>query len=238
MIYRVFRILFWSFLSLLIGLIALGFMSNVNTDVSATDISVFRTTLGLKNSPQIRNYEQEIELIREIQSLILREAPGNEPIPEFSSREPLDLLRIKSGLCYDRSRTLDKIFSWYGFQTRHVFILFSKDPITGKSQSFWKVIFTKGANSHAVTEVKTSRGWVLVDSNSPWISAASNGEVLNSDLIYQYTDRFDSIPEYFKEPYWAIRGLYSRRGQFYRPFIPFPELNWHDFISWIWQRKF
>jgi len=84
-----------------------------------------------------------------------------------------------------------------------------------------------------VTEVKTSRGWLVVDSNLPWISVAVDGSPVDADHIHFQVDLFKSLPEYWNRPYWAIRGLYSRRGQFYRPYIPYPQLNWYDFISWL-----
>jgi len=136
-------------------------------------------------------------------------------------------------LCFDRSRTFDKLFNWYGFETRHVYILYAKNPVTGERLSFWRAFFTKGTHSHAVTEVKTSHGWLVVDSNLPWISVAANGDPVDADHIHAQADRFASMPEYWNRPYWAIRGLYSRRGQFYRPYIPYPQLNWMDFLMWI-----
>lgn len=213
------------------GLLAV--LTNVSTHPTDSDKAVFQTLLGLKKPQGPLNYDDEISLIKSLQSLVLKKASGNTPIPEYSDREPEDLLRNQSGLCFDRSRTFDKLFNWYGFETRHLYILYPEHPVTGQKLSLWRAFFTKGTESHAVTEVKTSRGWLVVDSNMPWISLAEDGSPIDADHIYVQANRFATLPEYWDRPYWAIRGMYSRRGQFYRPYIPYPELNWFDFASWL-----
>ena len=67
-----------------------------------------------------------------------------EPIPKYKSRQPVDLFKARSGVCYDRSRTFDKLFQWCGFETRHIYVMYSKHPITGEHLSFWRAFFTKG----------------------------------------------------------------------------------------------
>lgn len=234
MIRRTFKLTIWLII-VFVGLnVLLGVVTNVSTHPSASDEAVFRTLLGLTKPQAMGTYEIELQLIKSLQSQVLKEAPGQQGIADYENREPEDLLRNKSGLCFDRSRTFDKLFNWYGFETRHVYVLFAKDPATGQNLPFWRALLTKGTASHAVTEVKTSRGWLVVDSNMAWISVATDGSPVDADHIYKHANRFgSSIPEYWDQPYWAIRGMYSRRGQFYRPYIPYPELNWYDFASWL-----
>ena len=43
----------------------------------------------------------------------------------------------------------------------------------------------------------------------------------------------ESLPDYFQIKYFAVRGMYSRKGFFYPPRLPFPELNWIDFLNWV-----
>jgi len=212
--------------------VVLAIVTNVPTHITKSDAAIFRSTLAIKKPDKSINYAQEIELIRQVQKLVLSAAPIGDPIPEHSSREPEDLFRNKTGLCYDRSRTYDKVFSWLGFESRHVYILYPEHPVTNDRLPFWRAFITRGTASHAVTEVKTSKGWILVDSNSPWIGLTRNGEPVGADDLQSHAKDFATIPDYFDRPYWAIRGLYSRRGQFYRPYIPYPELNWPDFWSW------
>ncbi len=136
-------------------------------------------------------------------------------------------MKYKRGLCFDRSRTLDKAFNYMGFETRHVYLLYRKDL------SLLKSLFHRGHPSHAVTEVKTSRGWLYVDSNRPWIAIARDGLPHGAGGIWKYFDEFNEAPEYVRGPWWAIRGLYSRKGAFYAPYLPLPQVNWHDFLGWV-----
>ena len=223
----------WLLVIFLVVSVALGFITNVPVHVTESDKAVFRSTLGLKKPAGPLTYTQEIELIRSVQALIFDLVPIGEPIPQYADREPVDLFRQNSGLCYDRSRTYDKVFSWLGFETRHIYILYSEHPVTGEALPFIRALFTKGIGSHAVTEVKTSKGWILVDSNSAWISIAANGLPINVDHLQEQEAQLPGMPDYFNTPYIAIRGMYSRRGQFYRPYVPYPELNWVDFFEWI-----
>ena len=183
MIKRALRFSTWLLAIFLVVNVALGLITNVPTHVTESDKAVFRTTLSLKKPEGPLTYEQEIKLIRSVQALIFEQVPIGEPIPDYADREPEDLFKQRSGLCYDRSRTYDKVFSWLGFEARHIFILYPEHPVTGESLSFWGAFFTRGTNSHAVTEVKTSRGWVLVDSNSAWVSDGKHGLPVDADHL-------------------------------------------------------
>jgi hypothetical protein len=227
------RLSTWLLAIFLVMNVSLAFVTNVPSNVTESDISVFRNIFGLKKPEGLLTYAQEIELIRSVQALIIDRVPIGEPIPEYSDREPADLVRRNSGLCYDRSRTFDKVLMWLGFESRHVYILYLEHPETGEEMSFIRALFTKGIDSHAVTEVKTSEGWVMVDSNNKWISLSANGLPINVDHLHEQQAQLPGMPAYFNRRYIAIRGLYSRRGQFYRPFIPYPGLNWGDFWGWI-----
>jgi hypothetical protein len=234
MIKRIHKWITWLLVIFVVVIVALSFITNVSTHVTKSDEAVFRTILKLEKPAGPLTYAQEIALIRSVQALIFDKVPHGEAIPDYSNREPEDLFKESSASCYDRSRTYDKIFSWLGWQTRHVFILYPEHPVTGETQSYVRSFFTKGPNNtHAVTEVKTSKGWVMVDSNSKWISIAANGLPINVDQLHEQQAHLPGMPNYFNKPYIAIRGLYSRRGHLYRPFIPYPELNWVDFFEWI-----
>ena len=217
--------------------VAMGLITNVPTHVTESDKAVFRTTLSLKKPEGPLTYKQEIDLIRSVQALIFEQVPIGEPIPDYADREQEDLFKQKSGLCYDRSRTYDKVFSWLGFEARHIYILYPEHPASGETLSFWRAFFTKGTNSHAVTEVKTSRGWLLVDSNAAWVSNGNDGLPVGVDHLPAKASFMPDMPEYFNRPYWAIRGMYSRRGQLYRPYLPYPELNWPDFFQWVFEER-
>ena len=213
--------------------VGLALITHIPSRINPSDAQVFREFYGFEQPTQPLNIDQQIQLITATQHSVLNHIPFGTPIPEYSSREPEDLILNKTGLCYDRSRTLDKFYTWLGFQSRHVYILYLKHPVSGEPISFLRAFFTYGIESHAVTEVKTLKGWMLVDSNSKWISLTRNGEPVNADDIFRRAAEFDDLPDAFNKPYIAIRGLYSRRGHFYRPYIPYPELNWIDFLTWL-----
>jgi arylamine N-acetyltransferase len=70
-----------------------------------------------------------------------------------------DLYEAKRGLCYDRSRAIEKVLSHLGFEVRHAAVYSTKK--TGRLAAF----LTPKTQSHAVTEVKTEHGWLVIDSN-------------------------------------------------------------------------
>lgn len=214
----------------------LFFITSVDTDFDGSDDLIFTNVFNLKKNHRGNTYEEELANIRNVQKLVMRIAPVGDPIPDYASREPADLVKHRSGLCYDRSRTYDKVYKWMGFETRHVYILY-KDSLGESTPRFIapiRAFFSYGQSSHAVTEVKTSRGWVMVDSNSEWISVDSKENPVSMDDIWQSKAKFSVVPVYMLKPYWAIRGMYSRRGHLYRPYIPFPEFNLPDFVKWIY----
>ena len=217
---------------LLCGNVALGLATNVSTDVTSSDSHAFENALGLKTPAGRMAYDDEIALIKSVQQRVLTRVPVGEPIPDFQEREPADLLQLGTGLCYDRARTYDKAYTWLGFEARHVYILYPEHPVTGEALSFVRAMLTYRTGSHAVTEVKTSRGWLVVDSNSAWVSVADDGSPVDADHLARESARLPGIPAYFNRPFWALRGLYSRRGQLYKPFLPYPDVNWRDFARW------
>ena len=211
--------------------VTLAVVTNVSTHVQPEDVVAIKTILDVPQKPEVHSFDDEIRVIRWAQARVFKVAPDMVPIAEYSDREPMDLLKAKSGLCYDRSRTLDKALQWLGFETRHVYILYA-DP-GGATNLFQFVSHALTfSQSHAVTEVKTSRGWLMVDSNVSWISLSRDGQPVPVGQVHDRRAEFDNPPEWTNTPLWAIRGMYSRRGQLYKPYIPFPEFNWPDFLGW------
>lgn len=217
-LYALFAFIFFSLSSLI-------YVKNVSVNLSAFDIKSFES-IGFSKPTQNLTFEQEISLIRQGQVVIFKLAPFGKAIPDYQPREITDLLEYGSGLCYDRSRSLEQLFSYLGFESRHVFLLFKE------GRPFFSAIFRKQQGTHAVTEVKTSRGWMYVDSNTPWIAITRSGEVVNADDVWKRFDEFDNPPPFLNQPWWAIRGLYTRGGRKYPPFIPFPEMSWPTFFNW------
>lgn len=217
-LFKVITVLFFTF-------IAIAFYTNVSTVVTKEDTEVF-TDLGLIKPKHSLTFEQEIDLIRNVQREVFKRAPLGEGIPEYESREPKDLMRFGKGLCFDRSRTFDKAMDYLGLESRHVYLLYREN------KSFIKAVFHYGQTSHAVTEVKTSRGWMFVDSNAEWFALDRNGKPVNADDVWKRFSDFENAPSYLKQPWWAIRGLYSRKGQLYGTALPFPDISWPNFLRW------
>lgn len=221
----------WILLSTaLSGLLVSGllFITNVSTSLSVVDVTSLESeALNLDELPRPVNYDDEIRTIRIVQSRLFAKVPFGQGIPDYEPREPTALLKYGRGMCYDRSRTLEKAYTYLGFKVRHVFLLYRKES------SLFSALLSRGHPSHAVTEVKTSRGWLYVDSNLPWIAINRAGDPVGAGGIWKQFDQLENAPEYVRGPWWAIRGLYSRKGAFYEPFFPLPQLNWKDFAVWI-----
>ena len=58
--------------------------------------------------PEKPSYEDEINFIILVQQSVLRIAPEEKGLPFGQKREPKELYEAKSGLCYDRSRAIEK----------------------------------------------------------------------------------------------------------------------------------
>ena len=202
--------------------------SNVSTAPEPADVAVFEQVLHLQPLRNPATFAEEIAALRALQERTFAIAPVGAGIPDYEVREPADFMGRREGLCFDRSRTTDKACEYLGLPARHVYLLF-RDGDRG----FWRSLFTYRQPSHAVTEVKTSRGWMMVDSNSQWIALTRDGQVVGADDVWKRAAEFDTIPSYLTHRWWAIRGMYSRKGQLYPPYVVFPDFNWIDFFTWL-----
>jgi hypothetical protein len=222
-----------------IGIIATLSWHAVSTSVTTDDERAIRETLA--RIPPVppnhrQSYEQEIGMIAAVLWSISDAAPGNVGLPRDQPREPRNLFEARSGLCYDRSRAIEKVLRYLGFSARHVAIFSTKD--TG---SALKSLVTRGVPSHAITEVLTNRGWLVVDSNAPWLSLDARGTPLSVEAIAGAATNgthlnFKSPPPtgiYFG-PFTAVIGLYSRHGHFYPPYDSIPDVNYGELLQNFW----
>ena len=183
--------------------------------------------------PEKSTYEDEVNFIISVQHAVLNVAPRNEGIPFGQKREPKELYEAKTGLCFDRSRVIEKILRYSGFDARHVFILSKVE--TG---SAIKAIMTVGASSHAVTEVLTKNGWLIVDSNAHWVSTDAEGRPISIEKIQYGVEH--SVPirwglgppsPIYAKPYTFVYGLYARHGYFYPPYNSIPDVNYGELLQ-------
>ena len=180
-----------------------------------------------------RHYDDEIRFIAAVQAAVLRIAPLNEPIPKDAPREPRDVFEAHRGLCYDRSRAIEKILRYSGFQTRHI-ALYTIPPHTSAARA----LLTPGIPSHAVSEVLTKDGWLVVDSNAAWLSLDHLDRPVTMATI-QMASRGDAHPawhtappnEIYLRPFTFVYGLYSRNGHMYPPYDFIPDVSYAELID-------
>ena len=225
---------FFLFVLLLQALViaALAF-HQVSLNLTAVDEAVLRKMLNDKRIalPHNGNYEEQIAYIRAVQSAVLEKVPVGPQIPEDSPREPADAFAYGSGLCFDRSRTIEKAFRYGGLPARHVFLI-----ARAGDESLARALITPDRISHAVTEVQTARGWLVVDSNAPWLSLDKNGNPVSmQDLAANNVLRLKlaELPPspIYVLPYSAVYGLYARHGRFYAPYNVIPDVNYRELLD-------
>lgn len=215
------------------GLFYVAAVNEVDTNPTDEDRQTATIILGKAAIPPARTaFEAELATIRTVQQAVLTVAPVNEGIPFDYPREPKDILEQGRGLCYDRSRAIEKILRTMGFTVRHVSIY---SVVNG---SKLKSLLTPNTPSHAVSEVLTSKGWLVVDSNSPWLSVDVQGVpvslamIRHSALMEQPIDWATHPPStIYTQPFVFVCGLYSRHGRFYPPYSRWPDLNYQELMS-------
>jgi hypothetical protein len=175
-----------------------------------------------------RSFDAEIAIIRAIQDGVLKAAPLNDGIPLGQPREPKDLIAEGHGLCFDRSRAIEKALTLAGIENRHAFVYAHDGGLDAAL-----ALFEPNVPSHAVTEALTRKGWILIDSNARWIGLTASGDVRSLDdlasdagLAAEAWDADNAeINSIFARPFGYVFGLYSRHGRFYAPYSPIPDLD-------------
>lgn len=174
-------------------------------------------------------YEDEVEFIRAVQNTVLNLVPNKNPLPYFRPREPKDIYKAKGkyGACCDRSRLIEKILRKHRFKTRHVFIFKC----------------SRERESHAVSEICTKNGWLVVDSNSNWVSLDENNNphsmkhiIYGSQIMWEkpmcsQIGRSD-MKDFCEGSSYFFYGVYSFSGKLYPPFIyRWPNINLREFTN-------
>ena len=223
-------------LFLLAGIFVYNQVDNSITEEDIIYINKFLDTGNITYISPEASYEDEIDYIIRVQKVVLEVARFDYTyvgIPLNQPREPKDLYLKKIGLCSDRSRTLEKILRRSGLQTRHINFYATK----GTAHKL-KSLVVPQIDSHSVSEVLTQKGWLVVDSNDPWISLDKQAlpvsikkiqldtESQNIEWHPKYSPHMDRM---YKNPFVVVYGLYSRHGRFYPPFNFVPDIHWPEF---------
>ena len=206
-------------------------VSNELTDADKEYIPKF--TDGIAPASFDSSYEDQIAFIKDVQNAVMNIAPVNKGLPYGQEREPRNLYDAKLGLCFDRSRVIEKILRHHGFRTRHIFLYSVKDSNTISAFA------TPGVPSHAITEVLTERGWLVVDSNDRWVSLddANNprgmDDLRNAAQDEAAVNWLEPPPPIYRDiaPAAYVYGLYSRHGEFYPPYNAIPDVNYSELIE-------
>lgn len=130
---------------------------------------------------------------------------------------------VKKGSCYDRAILMEKIFSEYGFHFRHMYIFYSGDSTKTRLTDFFRI----GLASHAIFEIQTKKGWMVVGVNGNWLGLNERNEPItlnqvrdklenNESDIHKKTTIGINFYETFLRPsdFKIVYGVYSRHGEF------------------------
>ena len=217
---------------------------NVRTDITVEDKIYIRRILqdaGTRaDIPGARkDFSAEINTILAIQNSAFVTAPETSLLPKDQPREPKDLYHAKTAYCSDRARYIDKALRLYGFETRYA-SLYQKMP----GKNFFQIMLTRthdGTQSHALVEVKTSKGWLVVDTRNRWISLDIHNDPVSLVALENFAEmqRWPQWSPLSKEkkyallerPFYILYGFYSRHGRFYPPYTPnIPDIDYSQFL--------
>ena len=203
----------------------------------------------LKNITQISKestYEEELDFISSVHRSTFDIVPNAGSIPINQQREPKELYFAKVAGCSDRARLIEKILMYSGFKTRH-FSMYSKEYPPFIISSSVKLLITPKTKSHAALEVLTKKGWLVIDTNTPWVAIDVHNNPLSIKKIQQSVDYsvylisptmaidWKTPPhpsnEIYIKSFVFVYGLYSRHGRFYPPYNLIPDINYGEFIQ-------
>lgn len=238
------KLIFFLF-SFIITFSFLIFAMSVNNKLTDNDIQAIKSLNLDIYCLSRKNFEDEIECIKEIQRLVIN-ISSLAPLEQKLEAEPILYLERMRGACYDRARFIEKTARYYNLKTRRIFI------IIRKQKSFILNILSSGQPSHASTEILTSKGWLGIDSNNKILLLDKNNNPFTFEELIQKLSKFNNEYIYYREKikkssflrkiklhqnyrrnsiynFDIIYGLYSRHGMFHFPRIPIIEINLREF---------
>lgn len=211
--------------------------TRVDNGITAEDILYIQKILteggNVRPLSPNRSYQEEIDFIRTVQNAVLAIIAKGECLPKGTSREPKYVYLARCGESYDKSKVIEKILRNFSFKTRHIMI-FSAEHTGSKVKS----LLSKEAFSHSVTEVLTSKGWLVLDPDDHWLSLDDRGQPVSIARIQSDTDvsliswdqaGLTKMPLVYQHPFTFVYGLYSRHGKFYPSYNFIPDINWREF---------
>ena len=191
-----------------------------------------------QNLTQHTDFSAEIEDIRHIQKIILDLTPMQKQVPNFQTREPKDLYKLRHAQCGDRSRVMDKMLRLAGFKSR-IASVYGTSKVNSALQAFLSNDKSK-VRSHSMVEVLTSKGWMMVDTNDLWIGLDKSfnpvglekwQNTLNDERDIWHSSNTGKIYPLMESSYTYLYGFYGRHGYFYPPYNFIPDMNWIEFLE-------
>jgi hypothetical protein len=213
---------------LLISLLAavlLVFLFDGYPRVTRTDrvyIDSFLSIWKMKIDPaQLhRDFELERKFIESLQAHTFESLESKlYPIPTDSVGSMRFYFNQREGACYDRAIFMEKFLEIAGFDTRHLYIWFPPK----EEKNSWTSLLKKKLHSHALLEVKTLRGWMVVETFTRFIAIDPNNQpydIQKLRSIQQDPNATDSAVKqvfpWYQESggFQFVYGLYSRHGRF------------------------
>lgn len=220
------RFITYTFILFVFGFLAyLILFLNINNNITMSDKKAI-LQLGLEDvcSDVIGDYTKEVVCISRIQKVV--QLIGIHRCPEKKdTAEPSDFLYRGYGCCVEKSRFIEKSARFYGFNTRHLFII---KPIYHSITNFLPL----GQESHAASEILTSRGWLGVDSVEAFMLLDQSGNPLTYEMALRQVSSMQSMEPklFFSSNIDIIFGLYSRHGNFYGLNAPGPEFVFSELL--------
>ena len=206
--------------------------NGVDTDVGVDDRRVI-DDLDLDGTCRgVDEFEDQLRCIESVQATIAFEFPDTSDSFQKgeTGHEPGDYATRGYGPCYDRARLIEQTLRHYGFDARRI-------ALYERQRGPWNYL-RPGIRSHALTEVETARGWVVVDSVKPFVAVDYDQKPWTIDELRDGLadgaiddETFASpIPDdLFDGEFIYVQGLHSRHGYFFEPHLPVPEINWEHF---------
>jgi hypothetical protein len=216
-------------------LVVVGILAYHQVDVTITgddrrSLGLILELGGVEPLPAGADYEHQVAFILAVQKAVLAASPGGKGLPQDAPREPADLYRGRTGSSHDRSRALEKALALYGLEVRHALML----P-RGPDEGALGALLDSHQAPRAVCEVKTAKGWLLLDSDSPWAAldqdfnprdlAALQADVAGKRIAW-HPGQSLKVPDFFRKPFTYVYGLYSRNGRLYPPYNCVPDVFW------------
>lgn len=213
------------------------YYSRVDISLNDSDRSTVKSYLQHYNLPVLShdNYQSQIDFIEYINNLVTNNVKHERLVRTNEDLDVSNILDSAQGLCFDRSFVVEKILKYYGFQTRHIFLLNNAD----KKYKYLPALLQKNVQSHALTEVLTKNGWLIVDSSYAWIGLDEDNKPisfkkLRGDFKIKWKNNIAKSSElYYSNGLKDISvfyGLYSRHGSFFKPFNLMPDIVYSEFL--------